>query len=94
LREDAACFAGFHTLVLIGETFPRSLARRLAQTAPELAVINGYGPAETAILATVCRVAAAEDGPVPLGRALPGYRSWSRVRTPSLHCRTSRRVSF
>ena len=74
LREDAACFAGFHTLVLIGETFPRSLARRLAQTAPELAVINGYGPAETAILATVCRVAAAEDGPVPLGRALPGYR--------------------
>jgi acyl-coenzyme A synthetase/AMP-(fatty) acid ligase len=74
LREDAACFAGFHTLVLIGEILPRSLARRLAETAPELAVINGYGPAETAILATVCRVAAAADGPVPLGRALPGYR--------------------
>src|SRR5437763_4758397 len=74
LREDAACFAGFHTLVLSGETFPRGLARRLAETAPELAVINGYGPAETAILATVCRVAAAADGPVPLGRALPGYR--------------------
>ena len=74
LREDTACFARFHTLMLIGEILPRSLARRLAETAPGLAVMNGYGPAETAILATVCRVAAAEDGPVPLGRALPGYR--------------------
>src|SRR5262249_56339743 len=74
LREDAACFARFHTLMLVGEILPRSLARRLRETAPELTVINGYGPAETAILATVCRVAAAEEGPVPLGRALPGYR--------------------
>src|SRR5690348_12917630 len=74
LRDDAACFARFHTVVLIGEILPRSLARRLGETAPELAVINGYGPAETAVLATVCRVLAAEDGPVPLGRALPGYR--------------------
>jgi non-ribosomal peptide synthetase component F/acyl carrier protein len=74
LRDDAACFARFHTLALIGEILPRSLARRLGETAPGLAVINGYGPAETAVLATVCRVVAAEDGPVPLGRALPGYR--------------------
>lgn len=72
LTADRRCFEGFHTLLLVGEVLPRALARQLASAAPSLSVVNGYGPAETAILTTLYRVGDGV-GPVPLGPALSGY---------------------
>jgi acyl-coenzyme A synthetase/AMP-(fatty) acid ligase len=75
LREDAGAFAGYCTLLLMGEILPRSLAQSLAEHAAHLVVLNGYGPSETAILATLSRVEAVPaEGPLPLGPALAGYR--------------------
>lgn len=73
LREDPTCFAGFHTLILAGEVLPRALANLVGRVAPDLALVNGYGPAEMSILATVHRVAPQGEGSVPVGLALDGY---------------------
>ena len=73
LAEDADCFAGFHSLFLVGEILPRALANRLGEALPHLAVVNGYGPSEMAVLSTICRVAPHDEGSAPIGWALDGY---------------------
>jgi non-ribosomal peptide synthetase component F/acyl carrier protein len=73
LGQDPNCFAGFHTLYLVGEALPRALGNRLGRLAPQLKVINAYGPAETSILATLCPVAPQGESSPPIGRALAGY---------------------
>lgn len=73
LSQDPNCFAGFHTLYLIGEALPQALCNRIARLAPQLEIINGYGPAETSILATLCRVVPQGGLSAPLGWAIEGY---------------------
>jgi acyl-coenzyme A synthetase/AMP-(fatty) acid ligase/acyl carrier protein len=74
LNDDPNCFAGFESLMMIGEVVPPTLVRRLAAGAPALRVLNGYGPAENAVLATLADVTGVEDANIPLGPALAGYR--------------------
>ncbi len=50
-----------------GETLPRDLANRILERTK--ALWNLYGPTETTIASTMCRVQPGE-GPVPIGRAL------------------------
>jgi non-ribosomal peptide synthetase component F len=74
LNEDGSCFAGFDLLILTGETLPAPLVRRLRESSPSLALVNAYGPTETAVWATLCTVDEARESHVSIGRAVPGYR--------------------
>jgi amino acid adenylation domain-containing protein len=58
-----------------GEQFPADLLPRLSRLRR---VINLYGPTETAVTATLQRVTEADvqDGIIPVGRPLAGYRVW------------------
>jgi amino acid adenylation domain-containing protein len=62
-------------LMLGGEAFPVSLARKLAAALPEVEIYNMYGPTEACIDATCYRFRGDERGAsLPIGGALPNYR--------------------
>jgi amino acid adenylation domain-containing protein len=56
-----------------GEVFPPELARKWL--APGRRLLNVYGPTETTVLATMYEVEDVGEGPLPLGRPLPGHRA-------------------
>ncbi len=62
--------------VLIGvEPIPSALVARIITAAPALVVVNGYGPTETSICATLHTVTTRPDTAiVPIGRAAKGAR--------------------
>ncbi|MEV6280757.1 non-ribosomal peptide synthase/polyketide synthase [Nocardia sp. NPDC051832] len=70
--------------VVGGAEVTTALARRLWSLAPEIEVVNGYGPTEATVFATVCLAdPGATDGSVPIGRPLTNVRalvldSWLR----------------
>ena len=74
LGGDPGCFAGFDVLHLVGEVLSPVFLRRLAAASPGVRLVNGYGPAENAVLSTVWEATSTDDPKVPIGRALPGYR--------------------
>jgi acyl-CoA synthetase (AMP-forming)/AMP-acid ligase II/acyl carrier protein len=74
LGADADCFMGFDVLQLVGEVLSPVFLRRLAAASPGVRLVNGYGPAENAVLSTAWEAASTHDPRVPIGRALPGYR--------------------
>ncbi|MDI5970845.1 amino acid adenylation domain-containing protein [Streptomyces sp. SL13] len=84
-EEDPYAFAGLDTLIAGGEVLDPGLAARVLAAAPDLRLINGYGPTEATTYATyhVLRGGDGGDGtgPVPLGRPTPG----TRVRILDLH---------
>jgi mycobactin peptide synthetase MbtE len=73
--EDIACFEGLRHVLTGGERLSPDHARRfLARHGDEIALTNGYGPAEATVFVTTHRVRAADlDGEagVPLGTAVP-----------------------
>ena len=74
LDDDPSCLAGLHTLHLMGEVFPPALLANLCEHAPDLALVNGYGPSENAVLATAWPARRGVYASLPIGRVLPGYR--------------------
>ncbi|MET8846903.1 amino acid adenylation domain-containing protein [Amycolatopsis sp. NPDC004625] len=60
-------------LVVSVEPTPEPLLRRIAAASPGLSVVNGYGPTEATIFATVHELDPAGSGAglVPIGRAVP-----------------------
>jgi amino acid adenylation domain-containing protein len=69
------------SLVLGGEGFPAGWAGQLAAAAAGRGVFNHYGPTEVTIGAVAgelsrADLAAGVDGPVPIGRPLPGVRAF------------------
>ncbi len=82
LNADGNCFAGFDALLLVGEVLPPALVRRLKTAAAETRLVNGYGPTESAVLATLADVQSDDQPNVPIGAALPGYRV--RIVDPEL----------
>ncbi len=74
---DPAGSAGprLHALLIGGDVFQGELAAAIAAAGIARRVLNLYGPAETCVDA--CGHELTEEdwrGPVPIGRALPGYR--------------------
>jgi amino acid adenylation domain-containing protein len=66
-------FPALRTLVTAGEELPPEVLRKWLR--PGLRLYNGYGPTETAVLATVAEL----DGtivPPPIGRPAPNYRAY------------------
>ncbi len=60
------------TVIVGGETLSPALATELLTSTSIRRLINTYGPTEATVLATACDVALPLDGPVPIGRSLPG----------------------
>ncbi|MEV6559474.1 non-ribosomal peptide synthase/polyketide synthase [Nocardia sp. NPDC051756] len=61
-----------------GAEVSAALARRVWAIAPDIEVVNGYGPTEETVFATVCLADAAtmRTGAVPIGRPLAGVRAY------------------
>ncbi|MEV4118622.1 amino acid adenylation domain-containing protein [Micromonospora sp. NPDC049645] len=63
------------TVVLAGEALTGPVLRAVREAVPGAQVINAYGPTEATVYATAGDVGAGpdlDDGPVPIGRPLPG----------------------
>ncbi|MFG2188557.1 non-ribosomal peptide synthase/polyketide synthase [Nocardia iowensis] len=64
--------------VVGGAEVSAALARRLRAVAPDVEVVNGYGPTEATVFATVCvaEPTSAGNGSVPIGRPLTNVRAF------------------
>ncbi|WP_128356279.1 non-ribosomal peptide synthetase [Pollutimonas thiosulfatoxidans] len=69
-------FATLQLAVVAGEACPRDLVERHGARLPTVALSNEYGPTETTVWASweICRPG--DDGPVSIGRAIPGMRCY------------------
>ncbi|HSK79935.1 MAG TPA: condensation domain-containing protein, partial [Thermoanaerobaculia bacterium] len=68
--------AGVRTLLAGGEAVSALHVRRLLETLPGVAFVNGYGPTENTTFTCCHRVEAAEEvsAPLPIGRPVAGTR--------------------
>ncbi|MEU7530183.1 AMP-binding protein [Saccharothrix sp. NPDC042600] len=67
VEEDVDAFAGLRTVITGGEKLSAWHARRFRAARPEVRLVNGYGPVESAVFVLTHDVAAVA-GEVPLGR--------------------------
>lgn len=62
--------------ILVGvEPIPQRVLQRYRELGPEMCIVNGYGPTETSVCATLFAFSRAQepDRPVPIGFPIPGY---------------------
>ncbi|MEM9204034.1 MAG: amino acid adenylation domain-containing protein, partial [Actinomycetota bacterium] len=57
--------------IVAGEACPAALVERYAALAPDVALVNEYGPTEATVWSTAHRLVAGDD-PVPIGAPIPG----------------------
>ncbi|MFI9815095.1 AMP-binding protein [Saccharothrix variisporea] len=67
VEEDVDAFAGLRTVITGGEKLSAWHARRFRAARPEVRLVNGYGPVESAVFVLTHDVTDL-DGEVPLGR--------------------------
>lgn len=73
VEEDVDAFAGLHTLIAGGEKMSPSHAAATLRRWPDLRLVNGYGPVESAVFVLTHDVAPGDvGGDIPLGRPVPG----------------------
>ncbi|MGH3877970.1 MAG: amino acid adenylation domain-containing protein [Actinophytocola sp.] len=72
IEEDVNAFTGLRTLIVGGERLSARHAGELLAAQPDLRLVNGYGPVESAVFALTHDVRPADTtGEVPLGRPVP-----------------------
>ncbi|MDZ5645863.1 amino acid adenylation domain-containing protein [Nitrospirillum sp. BR 11828] len=75
---DPSCFQGVRAVITGGEAASPAHLRRVLEAAPNLVLLNGYGPTENTTFSTMHRVTAADleqgAGPVPIGRPIAHTR--------------------
>ncbi|MER6300180.1 amino acid adenylation domain-containing protein, partial [Kitasatospora sp. NPDC001539] len=71
-QEDPAAFASLATLLTGGDVVSPAHVRQVRETNPSLTVVNCYGPTENSAFTTVFPVPGHTDGPLPIGRPVPG----------------------
>jgi amino acid adenylation domain-containing protein len=74
VRTALPDLAGMRIVATGGDVLPPATAAELRAAHPAVTILNVYGPSETTIVATSHEVADREEGPIPIGSALPGYR--------------------
>lgn len=73
VEEDVDAFASLHTLIAGGEKMSPSHAAATLRRWPDLRLVNGYGPVESAVFVLTHDVVPADtEGDIPLGRPVPG----------------------
>lgn len=73
---EAADFATLQLAVVAGEACPRDLVERHCAKLRHVALANEYGPTETTVWATWQACLPGVVGPVPIGRPIPGTRTY------------------
>ncbi|MFJ3769130.1 amino acid adenylation domain-containing protein [Streptomyces sp. NPDC090082] len=64
------------TVMIYGEAaLPERVAQWRALVGDRIRLLNGYGPTETTVVATMADLSRHDDGPIPIGRPLPGVRA-------------------
>ncbi|MBC3842425.1 AMP-binding protein [Streptacidiphilus sp. 4-A2] len=72
VEEDPGAFAGLRTLMVGGEKLSAPHAARLLAAWPQLRLVNGYGPVESAVFVLAHRVRVRDTAAeIPLGRPVP-----------------------
>jgi amino acid adenylation domain-containing protein len=72
VEEDLTAFAGLHTVVAGGEKMSAAHAGQFLHAWPDLRLVNGYGPVESAVFALTHDVRPVDqDGDIPLGLPVP-----------------------
>ncbi|MFE7599725.1 amino acid adenylation domain-containing protein [Streptomyces sp. NPDC057494] len=67
---------GLRTVMIYGEAaLPERVAQWRGLVGDRVRLLNGYGPTETTVVATMADLSRHEDGPIPIGRPLPGVRA-------------------
>ncbi len=73
VRVGLADLGGMRILASGGDVLLPATAAELRAAHPGLRILNAYGPTEATIIATDHEVGEGDGGPIPIGRALPGY---------------------
>lgn len=71
LLAHADKLASLRCTIVAGEAVPQGLARRHHEKRPGTRLVNEYGPTEATVWCTAADLPD-EDGPVPIGAAIPG----------------------
>ncbi|MEU6669205.1 amino acid adenylation domain-containing protein [Streptomyces sp. NPDC046727] len=71
-QEHPAAFGSLRTLVTGGDVVSPAHVARVREACPGLTVVNGYGPTENTTFTTTFRIPDSIDGPLPIGRPVPG----------------------
>lgn len=71
-------FAGVKQVIVGGDVVSPAHVRRVVATCPNVTVINGYGPTESAVTNAhkVTQADLSRGMPLPIGRAIPGTQSY------------------
>ncbi|MBB5857514.1 non-ribosomal peptide synthase/polyketide synthase [Amycolatopsis umgeniensis] len=74
--DTPECFRGLREVWTGGDVVPPEAVRRVLDSCPGVAVVDGYGPTETTTFATSFRMASADAVPdvIPIGTPLTGMR--------------------
>jgi amino acid adenylation domain-containing protein len=73
VRSALPELGGMRILSSGGDVLPTATAAELRAAHPDVTLLNVYGPSETTVVATSYEVGGTEEGPIPIGSALPGY---------------------
>ena len=73
-HADSNRLASLRCVVVAGEACPAELVRLHRERLPGVALHNEYGPTEATVWATACELTGVLDGPVTIGRPVPGAR--------------------
>lgn len=73
-EAEPTALSSLRRVVVAGEACPEAVVQRHRSRLPGVPLHNEYGPSEATVWATVDEVTARDDGPVTIGRAVPGAR--------------------
>ncbi|MEU6369407.1 amino acid adenylation domain-containing protein [Streptomyces sp. NPDC046931] len=77
VEEDLDCFTGLERLFIGGERLSPGHVRRFLAAHPAITLVNGYGPVESTVFATVHEITpedCSRENGIPIGRAVAGRR--------------------
>ncbi|MEZ4423529.1 MAG: amino acid adenylation domain-containing protein [Gemmatimonadota bacterium] len=75
-HADPAGLGSLRRVIVAGEACPASVVRAHRAALPGVPLHNEYGPSETTVWATVDELTGHAEGPVAIGRPVPGARAY------------------
>jgi amino acid adenylation domain-containing protein len=75
VEEDPGCFSGVESLFIGGERLSPRHVRTFLEAHPTITLVNGYGPVESTVFATVHEITledCSRQNGIPIGRAVAG----------------------
>lgn len=76
LSDGSGQLSTLRCAIVGGESCPADLVERHHRMLPACMLVNNYGPTETTVWATTAALAPGNAGPVTIGAAIPGVRTY------------------